>query len=44
MAQVSMTALEPHLASTRVPVYNGCRKALQRVRQIPEEHMKSRAR
>lgn len=36
MAQVSMTALEPRLTSTRVPVYNSGRTAFNRVRQILE--------
>jgi aspartate/glutamate racemase len=39
MAQVSMTALEPHLTNTRVPVYNSGRTAFQRVRQILEAHV-----
>lgn len=36
MAQVSMTALEPHLTSTRVPVYNSGRTAFNRIRQYLE--------
>jgi Asp/Glu/hydantoin racemase len=36
MAQVSMTALEPRLTSTRVPVYNSGRTAFNRVREILE--------
>ncbi len=36
MAQVSMTALEPHLTNTRVPVYNSGRTAFQKIRQILE--------
>jgi Asp/Glu/hydantoin racemase len=36
MAQVSMTALEPRLTNTRVPVYNSGRTAFQRVREILE--------
>jgi aspartate/glutamate racemase len=36
MAQVSMTALEPQLTNTRVPVYNSGRTAFNRVREILE--------
>jgi len=36
MAQVSMTALEPRLGQTRVPVYNSGRTAFNRIRQILE--------
>jgi Asp/Glu/hydantoin racemase len=36
MAQVSMTALEPRLGKTRVPVYNSGRTAFNRVREILE--------
>jgi len=36
MAQVSMTALEPLLTKTRVPVYNSGRTAFQRIREILE--------
>lgn len=36
MAQVSMTALEPHLTNTRIPVYNSGRTAFQKVREILE--------
>ena len=36
MAQVSMTALEPRLTNTKVPVYNSGRTAFNRVRQILE--------
>jgi Asp/Glu/hydantoin racemase len=36
MAQVSMTALEPRLTKTKVPVYNSGRTAFNRVRQILE--------
>jgi aspartate/glutamate racemase len=36
MAQVSMTALEPLLGNTRVPVYNSGRTSFHRVRQILE--------
>ncbi len=36
MAQVSMTALEPFLVDTKVPVYNSGRTAFDRVRQILE--------
>jgi aspartate/glutamate racemase len=36
MAQVSMTALEPLLENTRVPVYNSGRTAFNRIRQILE--------
>ncbi len=39
MAQVSMTALEPHLTNTRVPVYNSGRTAFQRIRRILEAHV-----
>jgi aspartate/glutamate racemase len=34
MAQVSMSALEPRLQQTRVPVYNSGRTAFRRVREI----------
>jgi Asp/Glu/hydantoin racemase len=36
MAQVSMSALEPRLGKTRVPVYNSGRTAFNRVREILE--------
>jgi aspartate/glutamate racemase len=36
MAQVSMTALEPRLVHTKVPVYNSGRTAFNKVRQILE--------
>ncbi len=36
MAQVSMTALEPRLEHTRVPVYNSGRTAFNKIRQILE--------
>jgi aspartate/glutamate racemase len=36
MAQVSMTALEPLLTDTRVPVYNSGRTAFNRIRQLLE--------
>jgi len=36
MAQVSMTALEPHLQNTKVPVYNSGRTAFNKIRQILE--------
>jgi len=36
MAQVSMTALEPRLTSTRVPVYNSGRTAFNRIRTYLE--------
>ena len=36
MAQVSMSALEPRLQRTRVPVYNSGRTAFRRVREILE--------
>jgi aspartate/glutamate racemase len=36
MAQVSMTALEPLLTNTRVPVYNSGRTAFNRIRQLLE--------
>jgi aspartate/glutamate racemase len=36
MAQVSMTALEPHLTHTKVPVYNSGRTAFDKIRQILE--------
>ncbi len=36
LAQVSMTALEPFLDGTKVPVYNSGRTAFERVRQILE--------
>jgi len=36
MAQVSMTALEPRLTHTKVPVYNSGRTAFNRVREILE--------
>lgn len=36
MAQVSMTALEPRLNNTRVPVYNSGRTAFHRVREMLE--------
>jgi aspartate/glutamate racemase len=36
MAQVSMTALEPRLTNTKVPVYNSGRTAFNRVRQMLE--------
>jgi aspartate/glutamate racemase len=36
MAQISMSALEPRLVSTRVPVYNSGRTGLNRVREILE--------
>lgn len=38
MAQVSMTALEPRLTNTKVPVYNSGRTAFNRIRQILEGH------
>jgi len=38
MAQVSMTALEPYLTNTRVPVFNSGRTAFQRVREMLEAH------
>jgi Asp/Glu/hydantoin racemase len=37
MAQVSMTALEPWLTDTKVPVYNSGRTAFNRVREILEK-------
>ena len=36
MAQVSMTALEPRLTQTKIPVYNSGRTAFNRIRQILE--------
>lgn len=36
MAQVSMTALEPRLTNTKVPVYNSGRTAFNRVREMLE--------
>jgi len=36
LAQLSMTALEPHLTDTRVPVYNSGRTAFTRIREILE--------
>ena len=36
LAQLSMTALEPHLTETRVPVYNSGRTAFNRIRLILE--------
>ncbi len=36
MAQVSMTALEPRLTNTRVPVYNSGRTAFNRIRDVLE--------
>lgn len=36
MAQVSMTALEPRLTATKVPVYNSGRTAFNRIREILE--------
>lgn len=36
MAQVSMTALEPRLDRTKVPVYNSGRTAFNKIRQILE--------
>lgn len=36
MAQVSMTALEPQLTATRVPVYNSGRTAFNRIREFLE--------
>jgi Asp/Glu/hydantoin racemase len=36
MAQISMSALEPRLTRTRVPVYNSGRTGLERVRKILE--------
>ncbi|MGD1030185.1 MAG: aspartate/glutamate racemase family protein [Opitutaceae bacterium] len=36
MAQVSMSALEPRLGKTRVPVYNSGRTAFNRIREILE--------
>lgn len=36
LAQVSMTALEPRLANTKVPVYNSGRTAFERVRKMLE--------
>jgi Asp/Glu/hydantoin racemase len=36
MAQVSMSVLEPHLANTRVPVYNSGRTGFSKVREILE--------
>jgi aspartate/glutamate racemase len=36
MAQVSMTALEPYLENTRVPVYNSGRTAFDRIRRMLE--------
>ena len=38
MAQVSMTALEPQLTNTKVPVYNSGRTAFNRIRQILESN------
>ncbi len=38
MAQVSMTALEPRLTNTKVPVYNSGRTAFNRIRQILESN------
>jgi aspartate/glutamate racemase len=37
LAQVSMTALEPRLTKSKVPVYNSGRTAFNRIRQILEE-------
>ena len=34
MAQLSMSALEPHLAKTRVPVYNSGTTGFGRIRQM----------
>jgi len=36
LAQVSMTALEPHLTRTKVPVYNSGRTAFNRIREMLE--------
>ena len=36
LAQLSMTALEPHLTDTKVPVYNSGRTAFNRIREILE--------
>jgi len=36
MAQVSMSVLEPHLNSTKVPVYNSARTGFTRVKEILE--------
>ena len=36
LAQVSMTALEPRLTNTKVPVYNSGRTAFTRIRQVLE--------
>jgi hypothetical protein len=36
MAQVSMTALEPRLNHTKVPVYNSGRTAFNKVREMLE--------
>lgn len=41
LAQVSMTALEPRLSNTRVPVYNSGRTAFNRIRQMLEAMAKS---
>jgi len=37
LAQLSMSALEPKLTSTKVPVYNSGRTAFNRIRQMLEE-------
>ncbi|HHY85599.1 MAG TPA: Asp/Glu/hydantoin racemase [Verrucomicrobia bacterium] len=44
LAQVSMTALEPRLGNTRVPVYNSGRTAFERVRRILESSKHDRRR
>jgi hypothetical protein len=36
MAQLSMSALEPLLAGTKVPVYNSGRTAFNKIREILE--------
>lgn len=36
LAQVSMTALEPHLKQMNVPIYNSGRTAFNRIREILE--------
>jgi aspartate/glutamate racemase len=41
MAQVSMTALEPRLTNTRVPVYNSGRTAFTRIRALLENQGRS---
>ena len=38
LAQLSMTALEPRLTQTKVPVYNSGRTAFNRIREILESH------